>query len=32
MKWRAQAQYRSDAVYNRDVIFDEELTNQVCVC
>eukprot|EP00752_Nemacystus_decipiens_P003707 g3416.t1 len=28
MKWRAQAQYRSDPVYNRDVIFDEELQNQ----
>ncbi|CAN0505926.1 unnamed protein product, partial [Ectocarpus sp. 12 AP-2014] len=29
MKWRAQAQYRSDAVYNRDTIFDEEVANQV---
>lgn len=29
MKWRAQAQYGSDAVYNRDTIFDEEVANQV---
>ncbi|CAM9903742.1 unnamed protein product, partial [Scytosiphon promiscuus] len=31
MKWRAQAQYRTDAVYNRDTIFDEEMANQVRV-